>query len=113
MREDAHGEVLAQKEHNELAAVGDPEAGNNPAATGGVYDAAAQKGADDYKAAHPDATQDEIDAAGQQAGEDAGIQVVSGRQGAHSPRTIPLHHKHETYNDLLGKTWDDANPGKH
>jgi hypothetical protein len=112
MHEDAHGEVLAQKEHNELAAAGDPEAGNRNPATGGVYDAAAQKGANDYKAAHPDATQDEIDAAGQQAGEDRVFK--SYQDGKVTQSTIdPVTHKNETYNYSLGKTWDNANPGKH
>ena len=27
--------------------------------------------------------------------------------------TYPVTGKQETYNDSLGKTWDDANPGKH
>ena len=98
MHEDAHGEVLAQKEHNELAAAGDPEVGNRNPATGGVYDAAAQKGANDYKAAHPDATQDEIDAAGQQAGEDRVFK--SYQDGKVTQSTIdPVTHKNETYND--------------
>ena len=43
--EDAHGEVLAEQAHNELAAAGTPEAGNRNAFTGPVYDTASQEGA--------------------------------------------------------------------
>ena len=102
MREDAHGEVLAQKEHNELAAAGDPEAGERMPATGGVYNAAAQRGADDYKAAHPDATQDEIDAAGEKAGEDRVFKSYQDGKVTQSTND-PVTGKHETYNNSLGQ----------
>ncbi len=104
MAEDAHGEAIAQREHNELAGVHDPEPGTGSPFTRGVYDAAAQQGEADYRAAHPDATPDEIKAAGEQAGENRINQ--SYQNGLVQESTPP----NKTYNQRAGEIWDAAHP---
>ena len=56
--------------------------------------------------------QDETDAAGEKAGEDRVFKSYQDGKVTQST-TDPVTGKNETYNDSLGKTWDDANPGKH
>ena len=105
MAEEAHGESLGEQAHNELAAAGTPEAGNRNRFTGPVYDAAQQQGATNYQAAHPDASQSEIDEAGRQAGEQAVLNsfqsgnVITG--GGSTPVPYPQYY---------GSAWDAAHP---
>ena len=123
MAEEAHGESLGEQAHNELAAAGTPEAGNRNRFTGPVYDAAQQQGADNYQAAHPGASQSEIDEAGRQAGEQAvlnsfqsgnvitgggstpvPIQVLRQRLGRRAPAaaagTLERHGKRHRHDDI-------------
>jgi type VI secretion system VgrG family protein len=105
MAEEAHGESLGEQAHNELAAAGTPEAGNRNRFTGPVYDAAQQQGAANYQAAHPGASQSEIDEAGRQAGEQAVLNsfqsgnVITG--GGSTPVPYPQYY---------GSAWDGAHP---
>jgi Rhs element Vgr protein len=105
MAEEAHGESLGEQAHNELAAAGTPEAGNRNRFTGPVYDAAQQQGAANYQAAHPDASQSEIDETGRQAGEQAVLNsfqsgnVITG--GGSTPVPYPQYY---------GSAWDAAHP---
>ena len=103
LAEEAHGEVLAEQAHNELAAAGTPEAGNRNAFTGPVYDTASQQGAANYRAAHPDAPQSEVDDAGRQAGEQA---VLNNYQNGN----VTTGNTGQTYLQYYGNRWDNANP---
>jgi type VI secretion system VgrG family protein len=105
MAEEAHGESLGEQAHNELATAGTPEAGNRNQFTGPVYDAASQTGANNYRAAHPDAPQSDVDEAGRQAGEQAVLNsfqsgnVITG--GGSTPVPYPQYY---------GSNWDAAHP---
>ncbi|MBU6498466.1 MAG: type VI secretion system tip protein VgrG [Rhodospirillales bacterium] len=104
LAEESHGEVVGEQAHNELAAAGDPEAGNRNQFTGPVYDHAAQQGAADYQAAHPDASQSDIDAAGQAAGEKA---VQNSFQSGNVTTSTPGN---PSYPQYYGPAWDRAHP---
>ncbi len=97
---------LREQAHNELAAAGTPEAGNRNRFTGPVYDAASQTGANNYRAAHPDASQSDVDEAGRQAGEQAVLNsfqygnVITG--GGSTPDAVSAV--------LRQADWDAAHP---
>jgi type VI secretion system VgrG family protein len=103
LAEEAHGESLATQAHNELAAAGTPEAGPLNPLTGPAYDAASQNGANAYRAAHPDASQSDVDDAGRQAGEQAVLnQFQSGN--------VTTGNTHQPYPQYYGNAWDNAHP---
>ena len=103
--EEAHGESLGEQAHNELAAAGTPEAGNRNPFTGPVYDTASQNGANAYRAAHPDASQNEVDEAGRQAGEQAVLNSFQSGNVQTGGGTTPT-----PYPQYYGNAWDGAHP---
>jgi type VI secretion system secreted protein VgrG len=71
--------------------------------TGPAYDAASQNGANAYRAAHPDASQSDVDDAGRQAGEQAVLnQFQSGN--------VTTGNTHQPYPQYYGNAWDNAHP---
>ncbi len=101
LAEEAHSDALGEQAHNELAAAGSPDRASR--FTGATYDAAAQQGANNYRAAHPDASQSDIDEAGRQAGEQAVLNdYQSGR--------VPTGNTNVPYPQYYGSDWDNAHP---
>ncbi|WP_458094506.1 type VI secretion system Vgr family protein [Roseomonas sp. WA12] len=103
LAEEAHGEVLGQEAHNELAAIGDPEAGSRNVFTGPVYDAASQAGQASYRAAHPDATESDVVEAGRAAGEQA---MLNSFQSGN----VPTSNSGQPYPAYYGFEWDKVHP---
>ena len=101
LAEESHGDTLGEQAHRQLAAAGDPEAGTRW--TGPTYDAAAQRGSDEFKAAHPDASQSDVDAAGRDAGERA-------VNNAFSNGSVPTSTNGQNYPQYYRDIYDRAHP---
>jgi type VI secretion system VgrG family protein len=105
LAEEAQSDSLAEQTHNELAAAGTPEAEERNRFTGPVYDAAQQQGENDYRAAHPDASQSDVDEAGRKAGEQAALNSYKSGNVLTGGGSTP-----QTYQQYYGDDWDGAHP---
>jgi len=106
LQEEAHGDALSNQTYDQLSDAGKGTTNQPP--NRAAYASGYQKGADAYKAAHPDARPEQIDAAGKGAGEQAILDDY--RAGKVSPSDVGGV-KQPPYPDYYGNAWDAAHPG--
>ncbi len=107
MKEESKGDALANQASKELAANGTPQTNNPPNKPS--YDAGYAKGVADAKAANPNASPEELDAAGQKEGQKAVYDDY--KAGKVTPSDIDGK-KQPPYPDYYGNAWDKAHPKK-
>jgi hypothetical protein len=102
LREEAHGDALANQSNDQLAANGQPQ--TNAAANSPSYHRGYNQGAADYGAAHPDATPEQVDAAGKAAGEQA---ILDDYRAGRVTTSLPPPNN-QPYPNYYGGIWDNA-----
>jgi type VI secretion system Vgr family protein len=101
LREEAHGDALANQAADELAASGNPQ--TTPPPNQAEYHTGYQEGVDAARRANPNATPEELDAAGRQSGEQRVLDNYrSGR--------VTTSNTNQPYPDYYGNAWDAAHP---
>ena len=102
LQEEAHGDALANQAATELHDAGTPV--TTPPPNQPAYQRGYNQGVNDYRAAHPDATPADLDAAGRQAGEQSVLNDY--RAGRVTTSTAGG----QPYNQFWGNAWDQAHP---
>jgi hypothetical protein len=104
LQEESHGDALASQAAQELN-----DSGNNTVNSGMVsnsYQGAYQRGRDDFQRTHPDATPDQLDAAGRAAGEQ---QILDDYRSGRTVTSLPPPNN-VPYPTYYGNEWDRAHP---
>jgi hypothetical protein len=101
LREEAHGDALANQSARELRDDGVPL--TNSAQNQAAYDRGYQKGVDDARAADPHLSPQDADAAGRRAGEQAVLDDY--RAGR-----VKTSNTNQPYPQYYGNRWDNHHP---
>ncbi len=104
LRDEARGNAVGIQTADELAAAGHPQSSTYDRRS---YDTAYNQGVADARAANPDATQEELNAAGARAGEAAILNDYN--SGSIRPSDIGGV-RQPPYPDYYGREWDAAHP---
>ena len=105
LREEAHGDAVANQAARELAAAGNPQ--TTPPPNAAAYNAAYSRGVQAAQAANPNATADELNAAGNAAAESQLLDDY--RNGRVTPSDVNGV-RQPPYNQYYGNAWDAAHP---
>ena len=105
MKEESTADALANQTQRELADAGEPQTNEPP--NKASYDAGYKKGVDAAKAANPNATAEELDAAGKAEAQKAVYEDY--KNGKVTPSDIGGV-KQPPYPDYYGNAWDKAHP---
>jgi type VI secretion system secreted protein VgrG len=105
LREEAHGDAAAIQTQEQLADAGQPQTNVFPNTN--LYRQGYNRGAQDAQRANPNATPEELDAAGRQAGEQRILDEY--RAGRVTPSNVNGTPQ-PPYNQYYGNAWDAAHP---
>ena len=102
LKEEAHGDALANQSYDELSQAGQAPTSQPP--NSDAYRNGYNQGVQDYEATHPNATPEETDTAGRAAGEQAVLDKYRAGQ-------VTTSNNGQDYRQYYGDQWDKAHPG--